>query len=87
MRQEEAGRDCRAHLLAAVPKAKADLIAVGYSQKELDAMPPAQIVLLHIVETYDQIRDDFFKWCNLPYWQAKEGLEAFDRDLAARQET
>ena len=38
-------------------------------------------MLLHIVETYDQIRDDLFKWFHLPYLQAKEGLEAFERDL------
>ena len=78
-----------ADLLADVPRAKADLIAAGYSQKQLDTMPPAQIVLLHIVETYDQIRDDLFKWFHLPYLQAKEGLEAFERDLpsAKKRET
>ena len=36
-------------------------------------MPPAQIVLLHIIETHDDLRDELFKWTNLPYSQAKEG--------------
>lgn len=72
-----------AHALEAIPKAKADLAAVGYAQKELDAMPPAQIVVLHVLEMYDRIRDEQFKWCHLPYWQAQKGIESFERDLEA----
>jgi hypothetical protein len=69
------------HLLAAAPAAKKDLIALGYSQKEVDAMPLAKIALLHTVETFDQLRDDVFKWSHLPYWQAREGLDQFAHDL------
>ena len=70
-----------ARTLNAVPRAKADLIAAGHTEKELDAMPPAQIVLLHALETYDRLRDDLLKWWHLPYWQAQEGIEAACRDL------
>ena len=71
--------------LAAVPTLKAALVAAGYSPKELDAMPPAQIVLLHFVETYDALRDNIVKWCCLPYWQAEKGLKALEHDLPATE--
>jgi hypothetical protein len=67
--------------LVAVPRAKAELIAAGYSQKDVEAMPPSQIIVLHAVETHDRIRDEQQKWSRLPYWQAQEGLAAFERDL------
>jgi hypothetical protein len=63
--------------------AKADLIAAGYSQKELDAMPPAQLALLQSLDAYDRARDKLFKWWQLPYWQAREGLDAANRELAS----
>jgi hypothetical protein len=77
-----------AQALNAVPRAKADLIAAGHTQKELDAMPAAQIVLLHAIETCDRLRDDLLKWWHLPYWQAQEGIEAASRSLesAKKQE-
>lgn len=76
------------HALEAVPRAKADLVATGYTLKELDAMPPSRIVVLHALETYDKIRDEQYKWWHLPYWQAREGLEDFERNLpsASKQE-
>jgi len=81
--KELAARSARvlARALKAVPKSKADLIAPGHTQKDLDAMPPAQIVLVHALETYDRLRDDLLKWWHLPYWQAQEGIEAADRNL------
>ena len=41
----------------------------------LDAMPAAQVVLLYFVEQYDEIKDDFLKWMNVPPWQARAGLD------------
>jgi hypothetical protein len=67
--------------IAALPEAKADLIAAGYSKDKVEAMPPSQIILLHTVETYERLRDEQYKWSRLPYWQAQEGLAAFERDL------
>ena len=69
--------------LAGVPKAKAELLAAGYTQKEVDAMCPAQIVMLYSLDTYDRIRDDVFKWWNLSYAQASDGLERAHRDVSA----
>jgi len=72
-----------ARLLASAPVAKKDLAAAGYSQKELDTMAPSQLVLLGIVVTYDELRDEGFKLMGLPYWQAREGLDAFERGFPA----
>ncbi len=70
-----------ASALAAVPRAKADLVAAGYSKKELDAMPDAQIVMLHVVETHAEFCDEMFKVLYVPYWQIQNRLEALDRNL------
>jgi hypothetical protein len=75
-----------AHALEALPRAKTDLLATGYAQKNLDTMCPSQIVLLHVAETWDVLQDDLFKWSNVPYWQSDEKLAAFDRQLAATRQ-
>ena len=49
-----------------VSEAKTAMLAAGYKQKELDAMPP-QIVMLYSLDAYDAIRDEVFKWWHLPY--------------------
>lgn len=67
--------------IAMIGQAKNDLVAAGRDRKAVNAMPTAQIVLLHTVITYKQIRDDEYKWFNLPYWQAREGLLAADKHL------
>ena len=66
---------------AMVPKCKADLKRRGHTEKELATMLPAQIVVLHIAETYDELRDDMFRWFHLPYWQAHERLAAMEEDF------
>jgi hypothetical protein len=68
-------------LLNEVPTAKQELASAGYSREELNAMAPAQIVLLHMVLTYDRLRDNMFKFGSLPYWQASQGMLASDRDV------
>jgi hypothetical protein len=71
------------HALAEAPRAKAALLAAGYSQTELDSMPPAQVVLLYSLDIYDAIRDEFFQWWHLPYPQAAEGMSRTERELPA----
>jgi len=52
------------------------LVERGRSREEVDAMPVGQVVALYILEDYSHWRDELFKWLNLPYWQAKAGLES-----------
>ncbi len=53
------------------PRAKTDLEAIGWSKERLATMAPAQIILLHISEVYQELRDATFKWFHVPYWQAQ----------------
>lgn len=64
------------------PQAKRYLIEQGRTPEEVEAMPVAQVVLLYTMRTYDELRDDNFKWYNLPYWQAHEGMEEAERRLS-----
>ncbi len=70
------------HALGAIPKAKADLLAGGYTQQELNAMPPAQVVMLHALHQYEIFRDEMFQWWHVPYWLAQKGLGALEPRLA-----
>lgn len=41
------------------------------AEDKVDAMPPAQVLLLYIIDTYHVFRDDTFKAAYLPYSEAK----------------
>jgi len=65
--------------LKAAPQAKADLIAAGHPQEEVEAMVPAEAVLLDVFEAR---RDDLVKRLNLPYWLALEGMKDAESQIA-----
>ena len=67
--------------MALFPRAKSELVAAGHDRKTVDAMPAAQVILLHMVMTFGRSRDEMFKWFNLPYWQARVGMADTDRKL------
>jgi hypothetical protein len=67
--------------MALFPRAKTDLVAAGHDRKEVEAMPAAQVILLHMVMTFKRSRDEMFKWFNVPYWQARVGMADADRKL------
>ena len=62
-------------LLDLYPEAKKSLIAKGRSHAEVEAMPTAQAVLLYTMETYDEFRDDLYKWFWMPYHEATKRIE------------
>ncbi len=70
-----------ARAIGMISQVKADLVASGRDPKSVDAMPSAQLVLLHMLLVYRQIRDEEFKWFSVPYWQAREGLSAVDKKI------
>jgi hypothetical protein len=54
-----------------LPEARRYLIeVVGMSADAVNAMPPAQVLLLHFAHYYHEIRDDLFKVSYLPFPQA-----------------
>lgn len=62
-------------LLDQYPEAKKDLIAKGRAAAEVEAMPVAQAVLVYTLQTYDELRDDLYKWFWLPYPEAAKRLD------------
>ena len=68
-------------MLEGYPRAKRFLISQGRSAAEVEAMPVPQVILLYTMRTYDELRDDTFKWMSIPYSEAEKGLEQTDRRL------
>jgi hypothetical protein len=70
-----------ARAIGMLGQVKADLVASGRDPKSVDAMPATQLVLLHMMLVYRQVRDEEFKWFSVPYWQAHEGMAAVNKKL------
>jgi hypothetical protein len=68
-------------MLEGYPRAKRLLISQGRSATEVEAMPVAQVVLLYTMQTYDELRDEVFKWFSLPYPEARAGMAQADKRL------
>lgn len=65
------------------PRAKRELIAAGRLSEQVEAMPVAQVLLLHTLQTYNELRDNQFKWTALPFWQAHDGMQRASERLGA----
>jgi len=65
------------------PQAKRSLVERGYTPQQVEAMPVAQVVLMSAVQTYEEYRDETFKWLYVPYWQAREGINEVEKRLAS----
>ena len=70
-------------VLKTYPDAKKYLKEQGRTDEQVDSMPAAQVVLLYFVEQYDEIKDDFLKWMNVPPWQARAGLMEAVKEVRA----
>jgi hypothetical protein len=57
------------------PEAKRVLIAHGRPASQVEAMPVVQAAALHAFQSYQQSRDDLFKWTSLSYYQAYKGMD------------
>jgi hypothetical protein len=68
-------------VLRAYPEAKQALIAEGQKPEEVEALPTLQVVLIHSLHQYRRLQDDLFKWCGLPYWEARPGIEQADQRI------
>jgi len=56
-----------AWLLHAYPKAKRLLVERGRSPEKVEAMPAPQAILAAEMLSYDELRDNQYKWLTLPY--------------------
>ncbi|MFI5460075.1 MAG: hypothetical protein ACHRXM_32045 [Isosphaerales bacterium] len=59
----------------AYPEAKRALIAQRRPAAQVEAMPAVQVAALHTFQSYQQLRDDVFKWTGLPYYQAYKAMD------------
>jgi hypothetical protein len=64
---EDAKQAIAARVLTRLPVAKQYLIAHGRRAAEVEAMPPAKIILLYSTEYYQELSDDQAKIMSLPY--------------------
>jgi hypothetical protein len=55
----------------------------GLTAENVEAMPPAQVLLLYFVGTYHDFRDDLFRGAYLPFPEALRWYAAANRRLAA----
>jgi hypothetical protein len=68
-------------MLEGYPRAKRFLIAEGRPAAEVEAMSAAQVILIYTMQTYDELRDDTFKWFSLPYPEARQGMGRSEKKL------
>lgn len=61
------------------PDAKRALVAQGFTAEQVEALPTAQVVALHLERKYNDLHDDVLKWTYVPYWQARAGLTRFEQ--------
>jgi hypothetical protein len=73
--------------LRGYPMAKRALIAWGRPAAEVEAMPVAQVIMIYTMRTYEELRDDIFKWFAVPYPEGRAGAAEAEQSLqrAARE--
>ena len=50
-------------------------------------MPAIQVAALHAYWQYEQVRDDFFKWTSLPFYQGYKGMDESLAGVQSRAKT
>lgn len=55
------------------------LVTCGWKPKRAEKLNEAELLLAYTRAKYEELRDQSFRWMNLPYWQARPGLAAADR--------
>jgi hypothetical protein len=71
-----------------LPAARKHLIDVKkLPDAKVQSMPPAQVVLLYLVDTYNDFRDEWFKTAYLPYQEARQRFIEAERRFKAAPET
>ncbi len=66
-----------------LPSARKSLLAAGKTRAELDAMPPAQVVMLDALVRFRNLRDEHFVWFDSPYAEAIQGMRKSEARIKA----
>lgn len=56
------------------PEAKRFVLSQGRTPAEVEAMPMIQVVMIHALYQFRCMRDEIYKWRNVPYWEARKAL-------------
>lgn len=67
--------------LAVYPRACRALGEEGYTTKEIEAMPVAQVVTRYLLGSFAYRRDELFKWVAVPFPDAHRGMLAAQLEL------
>jgi hypothetical protein len=79
----EARMGLAAYITLQHPNARKSLLAAGKTVAELDAMPPAQVVMLDALVRFRNLRDEHFVWFNAPYAEAIDGMRKSEARIKA----
>jgi hypothetical protein len=79
----EARMGLAAYITLQHPNARKSLLAAGKTAAELDAMPPAQVVMLDALVRFRNLRDEHFVWFNAPYAEAIDGMRKSEAKIKA----
>jgi hypothetical protein len=79
----EARMGLAAYITLQHPNARKSLLAAGKTTAELDAMPPAQVVMLDALVRFRNLRDEHFVWFNAPYAEAINGMRKSEAKIKA----
>jgi hypothetical protein len=72
-----------AMVMANAGAARKEMAARGWSEEKLDALSTSQMLLIHTVRTYEELRDELYKAARLPYHEGAAAIERTTKDLAA----
>ena len=64
------------------PHARKYLAAKGLTSRQIEAMPVSQAVATYMVETFERLSTEQFKWLFLPYHQAHAGIKRTEAALS-----
>ncbi len=67
------------------PEARRALIAQGRTEAEVEAMPVIQASSLSSYQECQRLRDEAYKWMNLPYWQSFDKLDRLDGNTVGQK--
>ena len=57
-----------------------ELIDSGYPEASVKKYPAEQVVLFHMIQRYEIIRDDRLKWIQFPYWQIQDQAASLEAE-------
>ena len=69
------------------PAAKQHLLAKGKTAEQIEKLPVAQVLLIHMADSWNEVGQEISKWFSLPYLEAQAGIQrAVQAEMQTRRE-